>query len=148
MCQGYLGLFPQQRFAFALVLLGGIRLDNRNHPAIRLRDNILVPARRFRKNRGNLARHEDGLGMAKSDPLDRALRSLDSIVLLQLERHLSEGLIGGEIGDRALQRPRTTPRSNFGATHERAHAFIPKPILRLYDLDCAKLRLPAEFFLP
>jgi len=40
--------------------------------------------------------------MAKSDPLDRALRDRNPIVLLQLDRHLSEGLIGGEIGDRAL----------------------------------------------
>jgi len=131
MRQGNLGLFPHQRFPFALVLLAGIRLDNRNHPAIGLRNNILMLARRFRKNRGNLARFEDALGMAKSDPLDRALRDLDAIVLLQLDRHLSKGLIGGEIGDRALQRPRTTPRGNFGAAHERAHAFVPEPILRL-----------------
>src|SRR5271168_4189041 len=104
--QGNLGLSPRQRLAFALVLLAGVRLYNGDHAAIRLSDDILVLARRFRKNRDHSARFEDGLGVAQSDPLDRALSYLEAIMLLQLHPHLSERLIGGKIGDRALQSPR------------------------------------------
>jgi hypothetical protein len=41
--------------------------------------------------------------MAESDPLDRALADLEAVVLLQFAPRLSEGFIGGKIGDRALQ---------------------------------------------
>ena len=128
---GNLGFSPRQRLAFALVLLAGVRLYNRDHAAIRLSDDILVPARRFRKTRDNAARFEDVLGVAQSDPLDRALSDLEAIMLLQLHPHLSERLIGGKIGDRALQSPRTTPRNDFRAPQKRAHAFTLQPISRL-----------------
>ena len=76
-----------------------------------------VLARRFRKNRGNSAGFEDVLDVAQSVPLDHvlALSYLEAIVLLQLHPHLSERLIGGKIGDRALQSPRTAPRNDFRA---------------------------------
>ena len=125
-----------------------VRLDNRNHAAIRLRNDLFVLARRFRKHRWTLARFEDGLGMAKDDPLDRAFCDPDAIVFLQLDRHLGEGLIGGKIGDRPLQGPRTTPRRNFGALPERTHPYRFQPVLRLPDRDFAEFRVPAKFFLP
>src|SRR5271168_1069946 len=77
--QGNLGLSPRQRLAFALVLLAGVRLYNGDHAAIRLSDDILVLARRFRKNRDHSAHFEDVLGVAQSDPLDRALFGADDI---------------------------------------------------------------------
>src|SRR5271154_3138053 len=129
--QGNLGLSPRQRLAFALVLLAGVRLHNGDHAAIRLSDDILVLARRFRKHRDHSARFEDVLGVAQSDPLDRALSYLEAVMLLQLHPHLSERLIGGKIGDRALQSPRTAPRNDFRAPQERAHAFTLQPISRL-----------------
>jgi hypothetical protein len=43
--------------------------------------------------------------MAQSNPLDRALADLEAVVLLQLDPCLSERLIGGKVGDGALQRP-------------------------------------------
>jgi len=48
---------------------------------------------------------EQGLGMAKSDPLDRALADLKAVVLKQFEPRQSERLIGGKVGDHALKRP-------------------------------------------
>jgi hypothetical protein len=41
--------------------------------------------------------------MTQNDPMDRALSDLEALVLLQLAPRLCEGLIGGKIGDRALQ---------------------------------------------
>jgi hypothetical protein len=43
--------------------------------------------------------------MPQSNPLDRALADLEAVVLLQLDPRLSERLIGGKVGDGALQRP-------------------------------------------
>jgi hypothetical protein len=69
--------------------------------------------------------------MAERDPLDRALANLEAVVLLQLRPHRSEGLVRGEIGDRALQRPRTTPWNHLRAQQERAHTLPLEPISRL-----------------
>jgi len=99
-----LGLSPRQRFALTLVLLAGVRLHDRDHAAIRLSDNLLVKTRRFRKIMRNPAGFEHRIGMAQSDPLDRALADLEAVVLPQLDPRLSERLIGRKVGDRALQR--------------------------------------------
>src|ERR1700690_4573090 len=72
-----LGLSPRQRFALTLVLLAGVRLHDRDHAAIRLSDNLLVKTRRFRKIMRNPAGFEHRIGMAQSDPLDRALADLE-----------------------------------------------------------------------
>jgi hypothetical protein len=45
-----------------------------------------------------------GLGMAQSDPLDRALADLETVMLKQFEPRLSERLIGGKVDDRPLKR--------------------------------------------
>ena len=49
---------------------------------------MLVLARRFRKIPNDSARFEDGLGVAESDPLDRALAYFEAIMLLQLHPRL------------------------------------------------------------
>ena len=100
-----LGLSPRQRLALTLVLLAGVRLHDRDHAAIRLSDNLLVKTRRLGKILRSLADFEHDLGMAQSNPLDRALADLEAVVLLQLDPRLSERLIGGKVGDGALQRP-------------------------------------------
>jgi hypothetical protein len=41
--------------------------------------------------------------MGQHDPLDRALSDREAVVLLQLAPRLGERLIGGKIGDCALQ---------------------------------------------
>ena len=100
-----LGLSPQQRLAFTLVLPIGIRLHDRDHAAVRLSDDLLVTTRRLRKILRRPAGFEQGLGMPKSDPLDRALADLKAVVLKQFEPRQSERLIGGKVGDHALKRP-------------------------------------------
>jgi hypothetical protein len=76
-----------------------------------LSDDLLVTTRRLRKILRRPAgfdastRAQQGLGMAKSDPLDRALADLKAVVLKQLEPRLSERLIGGKVDDHALKRP-------------------------------------------
>jgi hypothetical protein len=129
--QGNLGLSPQELLSLALVLLAGVRLYDRNHAAIGFSDDILVTTRRFWKSLRSPTGFEHVPGMAESDPLDRALAYLEAVVLLQLAPHLCERVIGGKIGDRALQRPRTTSMTDFRAAHERAHAFAAEPILGL-----------------
>src|SRR5271165_6609957 len=57
-------------------------------------------------------------------------------------------LAGREVDDGALQRPRTPQRAHLRLEHERTHAPLPQPILRLPDLYLAEFRMPAEFFLP
>src|SRR5271165_6739747 len=47
-----------------------------------------------------------------------------------------------------LQRPRTPQRAHLRLEHERTHAPLPQPILRLPDLYSAEFRMPAEFFSP
>ena len=100
-----LGLSPRQRLTFTLVLPTGIRFHDRDHAAVRLSDDLLVATRRLRKILRRPAGFEQGLGMAKSDTLDRALADLNAVVLKQFEPRQSERLIGGKVGDRALKRP-------------------------------------------
>ena len=90
---------------------------------------------------------EHGLGVGECDPLDRALADRETVVLLELGARLREGLIGGEVDDDALQRPRI-PMNHLRPEHERTHPLRPEPILRLPDLYFAKFRMPAEFFHP
>ena len=47
-----------------------------------------------------------------------------------------------------LQWPRTPARTDLRAKNKRAHTVGFVPVLRLYDRDFAKFRMPAEFFLP
>jgi hypothetical protein len=129
--QGNLGLSPRERLAFTLVQLAGVRLDDGNHAAIRLSDDLLVTARRLGKISRSPTGFEQGLAMTERDPLHRALSHFDAVVLPQLDPRLRKRLIGGKIGDHALQRPRTTPRNDFRAAHERANALLFEPILRL-----------------
>jgi hypothetical protein len=129
--QGNFRLSPRERFAFALVLLADVRLDDRNHAAIRLSDDMFVTARRFGKISGGPIRFEHPLGVAERDPLNRALIHFEAVVLPQLDPRLREGLIGGKIGDRPLQWPRTTTRNDFCAANERAHTLLFELVLRL-----------------
>jgi len=83
------------------------RLHDRDHPTIGLRDDVLVTPRGLRKLLAiqvgfGLGMH--GLGMAQSDPLDRALADLETVMLKQFEPRLSERLIGGKVDDRPLKR--------------------------------------------
>ncbi len=99
-----------ERLALTLVLLGFVRRHDRDHAAIRLRDNLLVTTRCFREILRSQAGFGhalgvQGLGMAQSDPLDRALADRKAVMLKQFEPRLSERLIGGKVGDGALQRP-------------------------------------------
>ena len=86
--------------------------------------------------------------MGERDPLDRALADREAVVLLQLGARLREGLIGGEVDDGALQRPRTPERAHLRPEHEWTHPLRPEPILRLPNLYFAEFRMPAEFFSP
>src|SRR5208283_5187841 len=90
--------------------------------------------------------HRPGVG--ERDPLDRALADREAVVLLKLGARLREGLIGGEVDDGALQRPRTPERAHLRPEHERTHPLRPEPILRLPNLYFAEFRVPAEFFSP
>jgi hypothetical protein len=101
--QGNLCLFPQQLLSLALVLLVGVRLHDGDHAAIGFRDDILVTTRRFGKNSRRPSGFKHSLGMSQHDPLDRALSDREAVVLLQLAPRLGERLIGGKIGDGALQ---------------------------------------------
>jgi hypothetical protein len=64
---------------------------------------MLVTTRRF----GKIERRPTGLehvpAVAENDPLDRALSNHKAVVLLQFDPRESERLIGGKIGDGALQ---------------------------------------------
>jgi hypothetical protein len=94
--------------ALALVLLARVRLHDRDHPTVRLSDDLLVTTRRLGKilrSPAGFGLGMQGLGMAQSDPLDRALADLKTVVLTQFEPRLSERLIGGKVGDHALKRP-------------------------------------------
>jgi hypothetical protein len=69
--------------------------------------------------------------MPKRNALDRALADRNAVMLLQFELRLRKGLISREVGDGALQRPRTAARGNFGAAQKRPDALAPAAILRL-----------------
>ena len=86
--------------------------------------------------------------MGEGDPLDRALADREAVVLLELGARLRERLVGREIDDGALQRPRTPQGAHLRPEHERTHPLRPEPILRLPNLYFAELRMPAEFFSP
>ena len=146
--QRQLRLPPGQRLAFALVLLLAARLDDRNHAAVRLDDDRLAKARRFRKLKIPTTAFIHRLGVGERDPLDRALADREAVVLLKLGARLREGLIGGEVDDGALQRPRTPERAHLRPEHEWTHPLRPEPILRLPNLYFAEFRMPAEFFSP
>src|SRR5271166_4504175 len=139
---------PGQRLALALVFPLATRLDDRNHAAVRLDDDRLSEARRFRKFSFLATSLVHRLGVGEGDPLDRALADREAVVLLQLGARLREGLIGGEVDDGALQRSRTSERAHLRPEHERTHPQRPEPILRLPDLYFAEFRMPAEFFSP
>ena len=70
------------------------------------------------------------------------------IMLAQFQLDLGEGRVRCEIRDRPLQRPRTSARADLRTEDKGAHAVGFVPVLRLYDRDFAKFRMPAEFFLP
>ena len=120
----HLRLSPRQRLALALVLLLAARLHDRNHAAIRLDDDLLAMARRLRKLQIATTAFMHRPGMGESDPLDRALADREAVVLLKLGARLREGLIGGEIDDGALQRPRTPERAHLRpSTNGRTRCF-------------------------
>jgi len=146
--QRQLRLPPRQRLVLALVFPLAARLDDRNHAAVRLDDDRLAQARSFRKFKFLAASLVHGLGVGERDPLERALADRQAVVLLQLGARLREGLIGGEVDDDALQRPRTPQRAHLRPEHERTHTPLPEPILRLSDLYFPEFRMPAEFFSP
>src|SRR5271157_3445162 len=123
--QRQLRLPPGQRFALALVLLLAARLDDRNHAAVRLDDDRLAKARRFRKLQIPTTAFVHRLGVGERDPLDRALADREAVVLLKLGARLREGLIGGEVDYGALQRPRTPERAHFRPEHEWTHPLRP-----------------------
>jgi hypothetical protein len=92
---------------------------------------MLVTTRRFGKIEGRSTGLEHVPGVAQNDPLDRALSNHKAVVLLQFDSRESERLIGGKIGDGALQRLRTRPRRYSRTPHERTNAFPPETVLRL-----------------
>ena len=108
----------------------------------------LREARRFRKFNipATAVMHRPRVG--ERDPLDRALADREAVVLLELGARLRERLIGGEVDDGALQRPRAPERAHLRPEHERAHPLRPEPILRLPNRYFAEFRVPAEFFSP
>ena len=98
--------FHEQLFPLALVLLVRVRLHDRDHPPVDLGDDLLVPARRFRKcQRTRTAVFKNGLGMAQSDPLDRAFADLEAVMFAQFRLDPGERIVRREIRDRPLQRP-------------------------------------------
>jgi hypothetical protein len=126
-----LRLFPRQLFPLALVLLVRVRLHDRDHAAVDLGDDLLVPTRRFRKFQRRAVGLENGLGMAQSGPLDRAFADLEAVMLAQFQLDQGEGIVRREIRDRPLQRPRTPARTDLRAQNKGAHAVVFEPILRL-----------------
>ena len=88
------------------------------------------------------------LSVGERNPLDRALADREAVVLLKFGARLRKGLIGGEVDDGALQRPRTPQGAHLRPEHEWTHPLRPEPILRLPNLYFAELRMPAEFFSP
>src|SRR5574337_876435 len=148
MRQRQLRLPPGQSFALALVLRLAARLDDRNHAAVRLDDDRLANARRFRELQIPAAAFMHRLGVGERDPLARALADREAVMLVQLGARLREGLIGGEVDDGPLQWPRTPERAHLRPQHEGTHPLRPEPILRLPNLYFTELRVPAEFFSP
>jgi len=55
----------------------------------------------------------------------------ETVMFEQLHPSHGERLVGREIRDRSLQRPRTAARTDLRALSERPHAVVPEPILRL-----------------
>ena len=92
---------------------------------------MLVTTGRPGKIEGRPTGLEHVPAVAENDPLDRALSNHKAVVLLQFDARESERLIGGKIGDGALQGLRTRPRRHSRALHEWANAFPPEPVLRL-----------------
>jgi hypothetical protein len=86
--------------------------------------------------------------MREGDALDRALADRKAIMLEQFRAGLLKGLIGGEVDDDALQRPRATQGIDLRLARKRTHATLSQAILRLQNRYLAELRMPAEFFLP
>src|SRR6202453_5241305 len=139
-----LRLSPRQLLSLPLVLLVRVRLHDRDHAAVDLGDDLLVPARLFRKILRSGFGFEDGPPMAQSDSLDRALADLEAVMFAQFPRDMGEGVVRGEIHDRPLQRPGTPARIDFRAENKRAHPMGFEPILRLENYDLAELRMPLE----
>ena len=65
------------------------------------------------------------LGVGERDPLDRALADREAVVLLELGARLRERLIGGEVDDGALQRPRTPERAHFAPSANGRTRWVP-----------------------
>jgi len=91
---------------------------------------------------------EHHFGMAEGDPLDRAFADFDAVMLYELVSRVCKRLIGREVHDHPLQGTRAAQSTDLGAEHERAHALVLQPILRLQHFYVAEFRVPAEFFLP
>ena len=141
-------LSPRQGFPLAFVFPVRVRRHDGDHAAIDLGHDLLVPARFFGKVHIIAAGLEHGLGMAQGNPLDRAFADLEAVMLAQFRRDPGKGIVRREIHDRPLQWPRTPARTDLRAKNKRAHTVGFVPVLRLYDRDFAKFRVPAEFFLP
>ena len=143
-----LRLSPRQCFPLALARPRRIRHHDRDHAPVDLGDDLLVPARFFRKFRRRAGGRENSLRMTQSDPLDRAFADLEAIMLAQFQCDLRKGIVRREIRDRPLQRPRTPARTDLRAENKGAHAVAFAPVLRLQNYALAEFRVPAEFFLP
>ena len=139
---------PGKRLAFALVLTIFDRIDDRKHADVRIDDDRLAKARRLRKFQimANAFMHRMGVG--ERDTMDRAIDDREAVVLMQLGARMRERMIGGEVDDGAMQRPRTHERDHIRPEHEWTHTMRHETILRIPNIYFAKLRMPAEFFTP
>ena len=126
-----LRLPPRQFFPLALVRLFRVRLHDRDHAPVDLGNDLLVLAWRRRKFYRGTAGFEHGLGMAQSDPLDRAFADREAVMLAQFQLDLGEGRVRREIRDHPLQRSRTPARTDLRAKNKGAHAVGFEPVLRL-----------------
>ncbi|MHB1621332.1 MAG: hypothetical protein ACYCTY_15380 [Sulfuricella sp.] len=95
MCQAYLGLLPLQFLAFALVLHGGIGLNNGYHATIHLNDDhgtspsLAGPA--LLGTRLQLTGFVHSLRVTLGDVSNGAFTKNNSVVLYEFVHHLSKG---------------------------------------------------------
>ena len=135
--QRQLRLPPGQCLALAPVFPLAARLDDRDHAAVRLDDDRSAKTRRFRKFSvlATSLRHRPGV--SERDPLDSRSRQSRGRSAPQAWRAPARGLIGGEVDDGALQRPRIPSGLTFAPARidapaaSRTDIAAPKPLFRL-----------------
>ena len=144
----YLGLLPAQRFAFALVSLGWVNVDDGHHAAVCLNNDCSADARLCRPALRWWGCLKYSFGMTFGDPRYGAFTQHNPVVLNEFVHGLGEGLVCTKVGYCALQRSRAASVAHLGTLRKRADSFCVFSVLGFINADVSKGGVPAEFFLP